>query len=176
MIIGAVAMISYSVAIVTVNHFEKRRLIGTYKSIFIYEYNWCYFFSNFGGNSRNHNNMCVFISRYTHNIRISFIRSCYDKCFHWRNDNNSCCYFSDFNEVRIIVSIVFLLILMMYFRGTALSLSSMFGRSGSLVGNILFPVLLKTGCKPPFFLLGSIIVGSTLMGLLLPRISSKTIA
>ncbi|XP_019868239.1 synaptic vesicle glycoprotein 2B [Aethina tumida] len=141
MIIGAVAMISYSVAIVTVNHFEKRRLIAILGAI--------------AGTIIT----CVFLSQDTPTI-LGLVSS---------------------GLAMINVSIdVMITILVVIFptsmRGTALSLSSMFGRSGSLVGNILFPVLLKTGCKPPFFLLGSIIVGSTLMGLLLPRISSKTIA
>lgn len=35
------------------------------------------------------------------------------------------------------------------------SLSMMFGRTGSLVGNIFFPALMNLGCVPPFLMISA---------------------
>lgn len=39
------------------------------------------------------------------------------------------------------------------------SLAMMFGRTGSLIGNIIFPYLLSLGCLPPFLMLALILIG-----------------
>ncbi|RZC39706.1 Sugar tr and/or MFS 1 domain containing protein, partial [Asbolus verrucosus] len=43
-------------------------------------------------------------------------------------------------------------------RASALSLTLMSGRIGSVSGQIIFPFLLQAGCAPPFFTLGGIII------------------
>lgn len=93
-------MVTYSVAIATVNYFEKRRLIGTQLLPYLCIDINVIIFSHFGSNIRNYNNMCIFISRYANDIRSYINRSCFDWRFHWCYDNNSCCYFSNFDEVR----------------------------------------------------------------------------
>lgn len=40
-----------------------------------------------------------------------------------------------------------------------ISLAMMFGRLGALIGNVVFPYLLQTGCLPPFLLIGLIQFG-----------------
>lgn len=40
-----------------------------------------------------------------------------------------------------------------------ISLAMMFGRFGALIGNVVFPYLLQTGCLPPFLLIGLIQFG-----------------
>ncbi|XP_052743699.1 synaptic vesicle glycoprotein 2A [Bicyclus anynana] len=42
------------------------------------------------------------------------------------------------------------------------------GRIGSLVGNVLFPVLLNMGCVVPFYTLTGIMIGTTLLSLVTP--------
>ena len=39
------------------------------------------------------------------------------------------------------------------------SLTMMFGRSGALIGNLLFPVLMNYGCIGPFLMIGVPILG-----------------
>lgn len=39
------------------------------------------------------------------------------------------------------------------------SLSMMFGRIGAMLGNVVFPVLLESGCLPPFLLVGGATIG-----------------
>ena len=39
------------------------------------------------------------------------------------------------------------------------SLSMMFGRMGSIAGNVLFPVLMSFGCIPPFVMVGAVMFG-----------------
>lgn len=35
------------------------------------------------------------------------------------------------------------------------SLAMMFGRSGAIIGNLLFPWLMSLGCLPPFIMIGA---------------------
>jgi len=42
------------------------------------------------------------------------------------------------------------------------SLEMMFGRLGSLLGNIFFPALMGLGCVPPFFMISSFMLGKWL--------------
>lgn len=44
-------------------------------------------------------------------------------------------------------------------RTMTISLVMMFGRLGALIGNVVFPYLLQTGCLPPFLLVGLIQFG-----------------
>ncbi|VVD05102.1 unnamed protein product [Leptidea sinapis] len=53
-------------------------------------------------------------------------------------------------------------------RTLAMSILMSFGRSGSLVGNIMFPILLDMGCVIPFFTLAGLLIGVTVMALFLP--------
>lgn len=40
------------------------------------------------------------------------------------------------------------------------SLTMMFGRIGAALGNLVFPFLLEAGCAPPFFSVGSVMLGN----------------
>jgi hypothetical protein len=40
------------------------------------------------------------------------------------------------------------------------SLAMMLARSGAMMGNLIFPLLLRAGCAPPFFSVGSVILGT----------------
>jgi VNT family MFS transporter (synaptic vesicle glycoprotein 2) len=62
-----------------------------------------------------------------------------------------------------------------YLRASALSLAFMSGRIGSVFGNLTFPYLLQAGCAPPFFTLGCIIIGCTILSLLLPNTDLKAL-
>lgn len=42
-------------------------------------------------------------------------------------------------------------------RTMAVSLTMMFGRSGAMIGNLIFPLLLDLNCTVPFFLLAAVI-------------------
>lgn len=44
------------------------------------------------------------------------------------------------------------------FRTTSLSLTLMFARVSSMVGNIVFPYLLGIGCEPPFIMMASLVL------------------
>lgn len=48
---------------------------------------------------------------------------------------------------------------MFIFRTIALSLYLMSARAGIMIGNIVFPYLLKSGCLPPFLVCGLAIIG-----------------
>lgn len=41
------------------------------------------------------------------------------------------------------------------YRTMTVSLAMMFGRSGAIIGNLLFPLLLSFGCLPPFAMIGA---------------------
>lgn len=45
------------------------------------------------------------------------------------------------------------------FRTMTVSLAMMFGRSGALIGNLLFPWLMSLGCLPPFSMIGATMLG-----------------
>jgi VNT family MFS transporter (synaptic vesicle glycoprotein 2) len=51
-------------------------------------------------------------------------------------------------------------------RTVTISLVMMLGRTASMIGNLIFPILLTLGCAPPFFSIGSIVIGTFLKQLL----------
>ncbi|KAI5642970.1 sugar transporter domain-containing protein [Phthorimaea operculella] len=55
------------------------------------------------------------------------------------------------------------------FRTLAISVTMTIGRIGSLVGNILFPILLNMGCVVPFYSLAGVMVVVTLMAIIQPN-------
>uniref|UniRef100_A0A182S6T5 Major facilitator superfamily (MFS) profile domain-containing protein n=1 Tax=Anopheles maculatus TaxID=74869 RepID=A0A182S6T5_9DIPT len=44
-------------------------------------------------------------------------------------------------------------------RTMVVSLTMMFGRTGSIIGNVVFPYLMALGCLPPFVMIGAIVIG-----------------
>ncbi|XP_018562418.1 synaptic vesicle glycoprotein 2B [Anoplophora glabripennis] len=69
-----------------------------------------------------------------------------------------------FDVVMTIIVVIFPTTL----RATAISIVLMIGRTGAILGNVLFPVLLQTGCAIPFFTLGGIAFAGTFACWLLP--------
>uniref|UniRef100_A0A182QI24 Major facilitator superfamily (MFS) profile domain-containing protein n=1 Tax=Anopheles farauti TaxID=69004 RepID=A0A182QI24_9DIPT len=45
-------------------------------------------------------------------------------------------------------------------RTMVVSLTMMFGRTGSIIGNLVFPYLMALGCLPPFVMIGAIVIDS----------------
>lgn len=43
-------------------------------------------------------------------------------------------------------------------RTMTVSITMMVGRSGAMLGNLVFPALLQMGCAPPFFSVGAVII------------------
>ncbi|KAI4457404.1 synaptic vesicle glycoprotein 2 [Holotrichia oblita] len=60
-------------------------------------------------------------------------------------------------------------------RAIAVSITLMIGRSGAMVGNVVFPYLLAAGCLPPFVMVGSILLLSGGLTLLLPKTDMKAL-
>lgn len=58
-------------------------------------------------------------------------------------------------------------------RTMVVSLTMMFGRTGSIIGNVLFPHLMALGCWPPFLMIGSIHIVVALISTTLPRTVKK---
>lgn len=58
-------------------------------------------------------------------------------------------------------------------RTMVVSLTMMFGRTGSIIGNVLFPFLMALGCWPPFLMIGSIHIVVALISTTLPRTVKK---
>ncbi|XP_049535311.1 uncharacterized protein LOC125950949 isoform X1 [Anopheles darlingi] len=58
-------------------------------------------------------------------------------------------------------------------RTMVVSLTMMFGRTGSIIGNIVFPYLMALGCLPPFVMIGAIVMAVALVSRLLPRTVKK---
>lgn len=58
-------------------------------------------------------------------------------------------------------------------RTMVVSLTMMFGRTGSIIGNLLFPYLMALGCWPPFLMIGSIHIVVALISTTLPRTVKK---
>ncbi|KAJ8919147.1 hypothetical protein NQ315_012133 [Exocentrus adspersus] len=58
-------------------------------------------------------------------------------------------------------------------RTLTVALTMMMARAGAMIGNLLFPVLLRLGCEPPFFYIGSIIIISAVLCFLLPNTENK---
>ncbi|XP_018562422.1 synaptic vesicle glycoprotein 2B-like isoform X2 [Anoplophora glabripennis] len=61
-------------------------------------------------------------------------------------------------------------------RAMALSLHLMSSRTGTIVGNMVFPFLLRTGCAPPFLYIGSLAFGCATLSLLYPNTDNKPLA
>ncbi|KAL9895225.1 uncharacterized protein ACN2A1_006007 isoform 2-T2 [Glossina fuscipes fuscipes] len=54
-------------------------------------------------------------------------------------------------------------------RTSVASLSMMFGRLGSLSGNLLFPIFMEYGCLPPFLMVSSMTIFASILSCLLPK-------
>uniref|UniRef100_A0A182RT93 MFS domain-containing protein n=1 Tax=Anopheles funestus TaxID=62324 RepID=A0A182RT93_ANOFN len=58
-------------------------------------------------------------------------------------------------------------------RTMVVSLTMMFGRTGSIIGNVMFPYLMALGCLPPFVMIGAIVIAVAMVSRLLPRTVKK---
>uniref|UniRef100_A0A182VRC7 Major facilitator superfamily (MFS) profile domain-containing protein n=1 Tax=Anopheles minimus TaxID=112268 RepID=A0A182VRC7_9DIPT len=58
-------------------------------------------------------------------------------------------------------------------RTMVVSLTMMFGRTGSIIGNVVFPYLMALGCLPPFVMIGAIVIAVAMVSRLLPRTVKK---
>ncbi|XP_058059675.1 uncharacterized protein LOC131210441 [Anopheles bellator] len=58
-------------------------------------------------------------------------------------------------------------------RTMVVSLTMMFGRTGSIIGNVVFPYLMALGCLPPFIMIGASVLTVALISRLLPRTVRK---
>nr|XP_040223800.2 uncharacterized protein LOC120950102 [Anopheles coluzzii] len=58
-------------------------------------------------------------------------------------------------------------------RTMVVSLTMMFGRTGSIIGNVVFPYLMALGCLPPFVMIGAIVIAVAAVSRLLPRTVKK---
>ncbi|XP_063912368.1 synaptic vesicle glycoprotein 2C-like isoform X2 [Zophobas morio] len=58
-------------------------------------------------------------------------------------------------------------------RTMSLATALMCGRIGSMIGNLVFPLLIQAGCAPPFFTIGSLAIVSSFVSLLLPNSDMK---
>ncbi|KAJ8919148.1 hypothetical protein NQ315_012134 [Exocentrus adspersus] len=76
-----------------------------------------------------------------------------------------------FDVVMTIIVVIFPTTL----RATAISTMLMIGRSGIILGSVLFPILLQIGCAPPFFALGGIAIAAIVLYLLLPNTDTESL-
>ncbi|KAF2881074.1 hypothetical protein ILUMI_25095 [Ignelater luminosus] len=60
-------------------------------------------------------------------------------------------------------------------RTMTVALTMMFGRTGAMIGNLIFPLLLTAGCLPPFLMVGCLAIGSTLFSIALPKTDMKAL-
>ncbi|XP_023021415.2 synaptic vesicle 2-related protein [Leptinotarsa decemlineata] len=60
-------------------------------------------------------------------------------------------------------------------RTMSVSLTMMFGRLGAALGNMGFPYLLESGCAPPFFSVGSVMIGCSFLACFLPNTDMKAL-
>ncbi|CAG9823281.1 unnamed protein product [Phaedon cochleariae] len=60
-------------------------------------------------------------------------------------------------------------------RAMTVSLTMMFGRLGAALGNMIFPFLLESGCAPPFFSVGSVMLGCAFLAHYLPDTDMKAL-
>ncbi|XP_058457138.1 synaptic vesicle glycoprotein 2B-like [Malaya genurostris] len=58
-------------------------------------------------------------------------------------------------------------------RTMVVSLTMMFGRTGSIIGNLLFPYLMSLGCWPPLLMIGAIQIVVSLIATTIPRTLKK---
>ncbi|XP_046738742.1 uncharacterized protein LOC124407011 [Diprion similis] len=61
-------------------------------------------------------------------------------------------------------------------RATAVSLTMSIGRIGSMIGNLLFPLLLSTGCMVPFIFVGGFLLVCFVLSIFIPKPPEKLIA
>ncbi|XP_008201350.1 synaptic vesicle glycoprotein 2B isoform X2 [Tribolium castaneum] len=60
-------------------------------------------------------------------------------------------------------------------RGSALSVSFMFGRIGSVLGNLILPILIQAGCAPTFFTLAGFVIGCIILSVFIPNTEHKAL-
>ncbi|KAK9884936.1 hypothetical protein WA026_009172 [Henosepilachna vigintioctopunctata] len=60
-------------------------------------------------------------------------------------------------------------------RTMTVSITMMVGRLGAMSGNLIFPYLLKQGCAPPFFTIGTGLLSCAFIGILLPNTDMKAL-
>lgn len=60
-------------------------------------------------------------------------------------------------------------------RTMTVSIAMMFGRSGAVLGNVIYPLLLESGCAPPFFYVALSSLTCALLGLMLPNTDMKAL-
>ncbi|XP_049820151.1 synaptic vesicle glycoprotein 2B [Aethina tumida] len=60
-------------------------------------------------------------------------------------------------------------------RTMCISLTMMSGRCGPMLGNLVFPLLLQTGCASPFFSIGFVMIGCAILACLLPNTDMKSL-
>ncbi|XP_055584683.1 synaptic vesicle glycoprotein 2C-like [Uranotaenia lowii] len=58
-------------------------------------------------------------------------------------------------------------------RTMVVSLTMMCGRTGSIIGNVLFPYLMSLGCWPPFLMIGTIQIAVSLLATTIPKTLKK---
>lgn len=57
----------------------------------------------------------------------------------------------------------------------AVCMTMMVGRFGAMLGNIIFPYLIQSGCLPPFLFVGVVIFGCGVLAVLLPKTDLKAL-
>ncbi|KAK9879264.1 hypothetical protein WA026_004113 [Henosepilachna vigintioctopunctata] len=60
-------------------------------------------------------------------------------------------------------------------RTMTVSMAMMCGRLGAMSGNLLFPILLKTGCAAPFYTIGTVMLSTAFISLFLPNTDMKAL-
>lgn len=60
-------------------------------------------------------------------------------------------------------------------RTMAVCMTMMVGRFGAMLGNIIFPYLIQSGCLPPFLFVGVVIFGCGVLAVLLPKTDLKAL-
>ncbi|XP_008201263.1 synaptic vesicle glycoprotein 2C-like [Tribolium castaneum] len=84
--------------------------------------------------------------------------------------------FATFTHIAANVCIVVIINLFpTTLRTMSLALALMCGRIGSMVGNLVFPLLIRTGCGPPFFTIAALVFACAFLSLLLPNTDSKAL-
>ncbi|XP_068153690.1 synaptic vesicle glycoprotein 2C-like [Drosophila tropicalis] len=93
-------------------------------------------------------------------------------------------YFSISSQMTLIISATFQTITIISFssllgavvalfptqlRSLVVAIAMMWGRLGSVCGNLLFPVLMTTGCMPPFIMVSSVLLVSGVLSIYLPN-------
>ncbi|XP_068910938.1 synaptic vesicle glycoprotein 2B-like isoform X2 [Tenebrio molitor] len=58
-------------------------------------------------------------------------------------------------------------------RSFTIAVVMVLGRVAAMIGNVIFPLLLEAGCAPPFIVVGSLLIVSALLTILLPNTDLK---